>query len=191
MTTDVFHHLTEVPAPRTGVIHVGAHLGQEVVDYRRAGFGHVVVVEPNPVLAGGLRRSGADVVHECACGTSAGKATLYVTAWDERSSLLPPTYSVDSQIVVDVVPLAELQHGCNWVAIDVQGSELDVLRSGRLDLLDAVIVETSEPVRYEGAATRSEVHDFLTESGYSLHGVYPGGHSEGIVDEIWTRSCES
>lgn len=187
MPTDVFRQLSDVLADidRTGVVHVGAHRGQEVAAYRAAGFRKIALIEPNPTLAADLARFGDRVtVHQCAAGP-AGTATLHVTEWDERSSLLAPeTYPVVGALDVEVVPLADLQDGCNVAVLDCQGSELDVLRTAELDALDLVIVEMSDAPRYVGAATRDEIAEFLTGQGWRHTGTY-GGHSAGIADETW------
>lgn len=195
MTTGAFRMLDELLAgvylyrdERLGVVHVGAHRGQEVADYRRAGFRRIVLVEPNPALWPDLDRLGVSEVHTCAAG-SPGLVTLYVTEWDERSStLLPPgEYGVVETIAVERRPLAEMQTGCNVAVLDVQGAELDVIRSADLDRLDVLIVETSDRVRYEGAATREEIANYLTDAGWRRWRVITAGHSPGIADELWRR----
>lgn len=187
MTTEVFHCLDEIlpDIARTGVVHVGAHKGQEVGAYRAAGFRQITLVEPNPALTADLERFGDRVtIRQCAAG-EAGRTQLNVTEWDERSSLLAPVdYPVSDRFEVDVVPLADLQVGCNVAVLDCQGSELDVLRTAALDELDVVIVEMSTDRRYHGAATRDEVAAFLTDQGWRHDGTY-GGHSAGITDETW------
>lgn len=195
MTTGVFRELDEVLAgvflyrdERVGVVHVGAHHGQEVADYRRAGFGRIVLVEPNPACWPALDRLHVDEVHTCAAG-SAGLVTLYVTEWDERSSTLLPTetYQVVETIAVERRPLADMQTGCNVAVLDCQGAELDVLRSADLARFDVLIVETSATVRYEGAATRADIDEFLTGAGWRRSRSVTDGHSTGIADEVWRK----
>lgn len=186
MTTDVFRRLNDVldGIQRRGVVHVGAHKGQEVPDYRHARFARIVLVEPNPALWPDLAKWSDCVVERCACGP-AGEATLHVTEWDERSSLLEPVdYAVTDALVVDVRPLGDLQHGCNVAVLDCQGSEVDVLRTAALDELDCVIVECSDAARYHGAATAADVNAFMIDAGWRHCGDY-GGHSPGIVDAVW------
>lgn len=187
MTTQVFRQLDELldGISRTGVVHVGAHRGQEVPDYRAARFRRIVLVEANPALWSGLDRLGVTEVHCCACGHSNARL-LKVTDWDERSSLLRPIdYTVTDVVAVPCRPLSELQDGCNVAVIDTQGTELEVLESADLDLLDAVIVEASADVRYHGASTADDIAAFFTARGWRHQGEYPGGHSVGICDSIW------
>jgi len=188
LPTDVFRHLDDVlvDVARTGVVHVGAHKGQEVAAYRAVGFRQITLVEPNPSLSTGLltRYGGRVTVHQCAAGAE-GRAPMHITGWTERSSLLEPVdYAVVDVVDVDVRPLADLQHGCNVAVLDCQGSELDVLQTAALDELDVVIVEMSTVRRYRGAAVRDEVAGYLAGLGWRHWGTY-GGHSAGITDEAW------
>lgn len=194
MTTGVFKMLDELLAgvflyreDRAGVVHVGAHRGQEVADYRRAGFRRIVLVEANPWLGPDLDRLAVTEVHMCAAGTSRS-VDLFVTEWDERSSVLAPLEDpVTETVTVPCRPLADLQTGCNMAVLDVQGAELDVLRSADLTALDVLIVETTDRVRYDGAATRADIDGFLTGAGWRRYRSITAGHSAGIADELWRR----
>lgn len=191
MTTEVFQQLEEVVygVDPEGVIHVGAHKGQEVADYRRAGFERIVLVEPNPYLIPGLRQFSDVVVVECAVGMP-GRAVLHITEWDERSSLLTPSeYLTIETVEVDVQPLIMLQGGCNVAVLDCQGSELTVLETADMDRLDIVIVESTVDPRYYGAATSDDIDGFMLSAGWSHFGDY-GGHSPNITDSVWRNpSC--
>lgn len=186
--TAVFARLEDVlgDLPRAGVVHVGAHKGQEVPHYRRAGFDRIVCVEPNPKRARQLRRLGV-TVHQCAVSATPGPATLHLTRFDEQSSLLTPTkIQATGTIKVPCRPLAELQAGCNVAVVDVQGSELDVLRSADLVSLDLVIVETCGTIRYEGAASREAIHEFWAAAGWRHVGAWPH-RTPVLTDEVWAR----
>lgn len=164
--TKVFRHLDGLLADHgvepDGVIHVGANNGAEIPVYRQCEFKLIRLVEPLPELAEVLPAD-CDVI-EAAVAAEHGAATLYVTKWDEQSSLLPPKkLRVEREIAVDTVPLRSIQAGCNVLVVDAQGAELDVLRSGDLDNFDLLIVECSTVARYEGAATRDEVLEHLDD----------------------------
>lgn len=186
MTTAVFGALDDVLAgvDRVGVVHVGANHGQEVPAYRAAGFDLVRAVEPNPACWPDLDALGVEVLR-CAAGPR-GEGTLHVTSWDERASMLEPVaYDVSLTLTVDVWPLAMLQAGCNVAVLDCQGSELDVLRTADLDLLDVAIVEVDDRRRYHGAAVAAEVEAFMAAEGWERIGAY-GGHSHpALVDVAW------
>lgn len=190
-TTEVFARLDELLAgvARRGVVHVGAHHGQEVPAYRAAGFERIVLVEPNPAHWAALASLGDDVVlHRCAAGPR-GRATLHVTRYDTESSLLRPLQKrVCRTVDVDVVPLADLQAGCNVAVVDVQGGELDVLRTAALESLDAAIVECEVVPRYAGGARRDEIEAFFAAAdGWELAGVFEHRTPE-LHDIAWRRT---
>ena len=193
MTTEVFRRLDEAlgDVPRVGVVHVGAHRGEEVPDYQRAGFESITLVEPNPDLQSHLVQLAqvtfGVTVHFCAAGQE-GRAVLHRTTWSERASLLTPRdYDTVDVVTVEVQPLSELQKGCNVAVLDCQGSELDVLRTGTLYEFDALIVECDNRRRYDGAAVAAEIDDFLVNQGWHATGAYGGHSSPHLRDVVWKR----
>lgn len=188
--TAVFVNLDEALAGvlRTGVVHAGAHRGQEVPAYRAAGFGRIVLIEPNPTHHDELRALVGVEVAPFAAGTG-NTATLHRTKWDEQSSLLTPeSIAVLDTVPVEVRPLSDFQGGVNVAVLDVQGAELDVLRSADLDRLDAVIVEQDSKVRYDGAAAPDEVRALLLEAGFTLSSTWPH-RWDFLCEEVWIRGC--
>lgn len=171
---------------RTGVLHVGAHRGQEVGAYRAAGFDRIALVEPNPQHWPALERISGTVLFRCAAGP-AGTATLNVTKGTELSSILPPVkYRVERTETVDVRPVSELQDGCNVAVFDIQGYELEALRTADLDRLDVVVVECSDRQRYEGAPVTADVSAFMTDAGWSLVEMCPH-RGPGVYDAVWRK----
>lgn len=160
-----------------GVVHVGAHLGQEVPSYRRCGFERIVLVEPNPVLAAQLRGMPGVEVIEAACASSAGRRILHVTERDKLSSLYRPlTRTVVDTIEVEVCRLADLiDSSINVAVIDVQGSELEVVAGAPLDRLDLVMLETHTRSKYAGAPGHDEAVLSMGSIGWRVAGVYPHG----------------
>lgn len=153
--------------PARGVVHVGAHLGQEIPIYRAAGFGRIVMVEANPDLAARIPREGV-AVHVAACGrTSDGFATLHITPNDQQSSTLVPVRKpVVRQVQVLNRRLADLQHGCNVAVVDVQGAELDVVAGAELSALDLVVLEASTQPRYVAGADLAAVVAYMSGRGW-------------------------
>lgn len=151
-----------------GVVHVGAHLGQEIPIYREAGFDRIVMVEANPELAARIPTDGVKV-HVAACGrTSEGFATLHITPNDQQSSILVPGKKpVVRKVQVLARRLADLQHGCNVAVVDVQGAELEVMAGADLDGLDLVVLEASIVARYVGGATLATVVEYMTRLGWT------------------------
>jgi FkbM family methyltransferase len=169
-----------------GVVHVGAHEGQEVDAYLARGAKRVVLVEPNPDACRVLReRYGArpDVhVIEAAALDDEGRARLQLHTSrggsTEPASVLAlarfkeivPTLETPAEIEVDAAPLDVLlnREGLDPAAfellnVDVQGAELHVLRGAEhvLASVRAVLVEVHVVELYSGGATEDQIDSFL------------------------------
>lgn len=141
--------LEELRIRPVGVIHVGAHLGQEVPLYLGCGFERVTLVEPDPeacaVMAGAPWIDNPIVgIVNLACGP-AGTATFHRAADGAFSGLLGDVRIPEAATFpVTVVPVADVQaeHPGNVLVVDTQGTELDALRTADLGLLDLIVIET-------------------------------------------------
>lgn len=170
-----------------GVVHVGAHEGQELPVYRAMGFRNVLLIEANPAVFARLQASVAGdsgiELAQCAMGQTDGLATLRLTTFDQSSSLLPlklhrEVYPEISECGVLPVParrldslLAERPGGAadfNLLVLDVQGAELLVLRGAEESLagFDAVVSEISFIELYEGCALAPALDTFLADRGF-------------------------
>lgn len=184
--------MRELGIPPKGVVHVGAHRGQEIPIYREAGFERIVLVEANPDIAREIPRDGDDVVvHVAACGrSSTGFATLYVTPNDQQSSiLLPAKKPVLRRVEVLARRLADLQHDCNVAVVDVQGAELEVMDGADLARLDLVILEGSIRSRYVRGADIPSVEKYMAKCGWSVAARWEHGarRPARIVDIVFRR----
>src|SRR5690606_20881805 len=114
--------LADLGVEPAGIVHVGAHRGQEVPDYRAAGFGRITLVEPEPRLAERLRHKFPDCeVHETVCVASRAKTRQFNVASQRKwSSLLDvpsdqsstgETIEVLDRIKVAACRLADIQNG--------------------------------------------------------------------------------
>lgn len=174
-----------------GVIHVGAHEGQEVDAYLAHGCGRIVLVEANPEACRILReRFGArpevDLI-EAAALDEVGTATLRIhtsrSGSTEPASVLElkrfkeilPTLETPRTVEVQAARLDTLleQNGIDaaefqLLNVDVQGAELRVLRGAELTLaaVDAVLTEIHIVELYDGAASELEVDEFLAARGF-------------------------
>jgi len=129
--------------PWTVIIDVGANHGEMLLNVRVPPDAVVFAFEPNPRLAGLLRRSFTAnglpfKVVEAAAGAAAGEVTLNVSSnWSGKSSILAMDENAGSTPVrVAQVSLAEFlaeqgfppAPGSLAMKIDVEGYEPDVLR---------------------------------------------------------------
>lgn len=155
------------------LVHVGAHLGEEVPYYRQAGIRLLTLVEPIPELADRLRAEHPpEIVYEMACGSEPGRATLHIPRRTNMATLAEPqradgrTRAVD----VDVLPLSMIQDAQkvapDAAVIDAQGRELDVLAGARLDELALVVVETCTVPDRTMASPYGDVTAFMAGAGF-------------------------
>lgn len=125
------------------LVHVGAHEGEEVPHYLRAGIGHVTLVEPIPHLAKGLRRSfwrdPRVTVVEAACADTEGVAMLHIPA---RTNLASLSDLQGRAIQVRTRRLDDIAPDADAAVVDVQGHELTVLSCAPWSTLRLVVVET-------------------------------------------------
>lgn len=188
------------------ILDVGANVGQFTL------WGHetlspqrVVCVEPQPDAARSLRSLAAalscDVaVVEAALGDSDRTAMLHVTAAADSSSVLAPRPEAQrarSGLRVTAERPVTVRRGDDifgppmpepvLLKIDVQGSELEVLRGMRETLrrVHAIVVEVSFARLYRNQSSPSEVIEFLGQHCFELRGVsaVPGGTTGWTLDQ--------
>jgi FkbM family methyltransferase len=195
--------LAKLGLPAEGVVQVGAHIGQEVRALSRCGFRRLVLMEPNRDHAAALQEQldlhhGGNLLpkpadglaaHEivlAAAGRQRVQATLHVTDYDQQASLLAPRLPmvVIRDDTIPVIPVRDVQHGCNVIVADVQGAELEVLAGTDLGRLDLAVIEGSTWARYEGGSTLENIASFMRGHGWRQVAVFP--HSQPhVVDVAW------
>ncbi|WP_204009486.1 FkbM family methyltransferase [Sphaerimonospora thailandensis] len=195
--------LGRLELPAEGVVQVGAHTGQEVEALTRCGFRRLVMMEPNrdhiPALERQLRRHhlGAGLpdpagghppreVVVAAAGRDRGEATLHVTEYDQQASMLPPLLpmAVVRQDTVAVIPVREVQHGCDVLIVDAQGAELDVLVGTDLDRLRLAVIEGSTFARYSGGSTLDSIAEHMRSHGWRQVAAWAHVRPH-VVDVAW------
>lgn len=147
-------------------VDIGANVGAYEVHFA-SNFGHVLAVEPGPQALEFLKRNIAlnriqnVTVVDKAVTTRHGPVNLY-----HHKSLINWSLEFKSNEFsqVDSTSLDELlkpYRGADMLKIDVEGAELDVIRSGDsvLDSVDRVIIEVRNPVESE-LKTAMEAHGF-------------------------------
>lgn len=165
-----------------GVIHVGAHEGQEAAAYAALGIDSGLFFEANPVVFTKLERhldgyAGYEAF-QCAITDKNALVTFHVTSFDQSSSVLPlkehariypdivevETVEVPGRRLDDV--LAQYGTTCgeyNVLSMDVQGGELLALKGAERTLahLDAIRLEVNYEELYAGGADVYELDAFL------------------------------
>lgn len=173
----------------TGAVHVGADEAQERELYERAGFQRVIWIEANPyrlgLLKANLRPRRLQLCqHELydAC-LSDGRYRVPLYLAGGSTSLLPmgthtelyPRITVEQvvQIVTQRFDSLVLTRGINldgidFLNIDVQGTELDVLKGCGLLLqrFAGVYVEVNFEQVYRGCCEVEQIDSYLRGHGY-------------------------
>ena len=174
-------------SPR-GVIHVGAHEGQEAGDYDEL---KQLYIEPIPSLAKLLRDKGFDVL-EVAISNYTGTSDFYITDFDQGSSLLLPLeHSIKNKITVSVNTLENVvpdSSSYNCLVIDVQGEELGVLKGARLEKFDLIICETNSRERYSGSPVHEDIVGYMKDNGFRLSKFFSHSEDNVIKDCVFVRS---
>jgi FkbM family methyltransferase len=169
----------------TGVLHLGAHEGEEAGIYERCGIDRVVWVEGNPELVERLRARvaprGHDVCQALLSDVEGEVVSFHVTNSSQSSSILELGTHRASHPDIHVTHTLELatttvdslssEHdfaGLNFMNLDLQGAELKALRGAIRSLchIDYVYTEVNKEPVYQGCALIGELDGFLGEQGF-------------------------
>lgn len=189
-----------------GVLHLGAHLGEEAPDYHRMGWRPVHWVEANAYLEPKLKRAVEQFpenhVHiACMAEESGHDAAFNVASNGQSSSLLPfgthqqsypnITYEAVQRVkttsLSDLAQRLELPHNINFLNLDLQGVELAVLRGGVafLSQVHMIYAEVNEAHLYQGCELLPAMDAFLLTQGFSRHDTV--FTSAGWGDALYVR----
>lgn len=168
-----------------GVIHVGAHHGEEVPLYVGCGFTEIVLVEPDPANCDTIRdqvnlcAADIDLVWAACTRDGTGSVVLHRSSRSLGTGLFSDGQTVE-QVEVPATSLRALQaeRDCNVVVIDTQGTELDVLMGADLAPLDLVVIETRNDDSDAPAAHRGDTIAYMAGHGWQpviqwRHGYHP------------------
>ena len=170
-----------------GAIHIGAHYGEELEDYIEEGIQDILLFEPLEENFYIVEKKAKDLNaniegYQVALGTQReGTTTMYVSDNEaQSSSILKPKVHLTHHPHVkfpttEEVELATLdQYNChdyNFINMDVQGYELEVLKGATKTLkqIDYVYCEVNRDEVYENNAYVEEIDEFL--AGYGMERV--------------------
>ena len=189
-----FQDIVEQPIPRISIVDVGAMDERQERYHRLLASGLAVVVgfEPNPEQFARLQGRGGPYRYLPLCLGKGGPARLHITRWPGCSSLLQPDPAVID--LFEMIGAASLDRTNNfqvlrdeeletvrlddivdlkvdYLKLDVQGSELEILRHGTRKLADTVVIETEVeflPI-YREQPLFGDIQVFLRDQGFVLH----------------------
>jgi len=168
-----------------GVIHVGAHYGQEYGDYVDMGMQSILFIEPlkdnyNTLIAS-LPVDERVQTMNIAIGNMTGSVDMFVETANrgQSSSILEPgthldyypdiTFDKKETVKIDKLDNLEFYRDMyNVLNIDVQGYELEVLKGAveTLRYIDIILSEVNTAEVYKGCAKMHEIDEFLSAFGF-------------------------
>lgn len=166
-----------------GVLHIGAHVGQEYNTYERLGIENVIFFEPLYDTFQKLKVNVGNkaILVNSALGNVEGEIEMFTETVNQgqSSSVLQPEYHLvqhpDIQFTgKEKVKITKLDNFINdsdkfnFINIDVQGYELEVFKGGSeyLKSIDYVMTEVNREELYKGCAKIEELDTFLGEYGF-------------------------
>lgn len=171
-----------------GVIHVGAHEGEEVEGYLAAGYRRILLIEANPDVFKKLQAKfghlpSVQMVNVAICDRP-GRIVFNVTSMDQSSSILPlklhqelyPSIQVTHTVEVRAQTidglLDELQLSAaefNYLHMDIQGAEYLALQGAEKTLahIEAVNSEVNFAELYAGGALIGQLESLLGLHGFN------------------------
>lgn len=177
----------------TGVIHVGAHLGEEADAYELAGIKNVIWIEGNPDLIAPLAAKvvplGHQVVNALVGAESSVEKVFHITNNGQSSSVLEfgthtivsPDVHFTHDIKVMMHTIDDIMDGVtmreddatpagafNFMNLDLQGYELEALKGAKYTLpnVDYIYTEVNHDELYVGCARIGELDDWLGRRGF-------------------------
>lgn len=184
----LFNNFEKYLKRRKGAIHVGAHEGEERFWYVRQGFDNVIWFEPNITLFERLTKNTENlkghVAYNYGVHDSLTTAELHISSNDgQSSSILPlklhslyhPDVKYISDQTIKVVRLDDFfkqnllsPQDFNFLNIDVQGVELNVIKSFGEEIrnIDYIYTEINEDELYTDCCLVGDIDIHLKHYGF-------------------------
>lgn len=186
----------------TGVLHIGAHFGEEYGVYQKNGITDLIFFEPVPNTFQKLteKLDGKAILINKALGNTEGKISMNLeTANDGQSnSILQPALHLkqyphikfEDTVEVDITTLDNFMGEFfsnkpidgptkfNMINIDVQGYELEVFKGAEktLENIDYIITEVNRDVVYHQCAFVDDLDEFLGKYNFKrVETTWDGG----------------
>jgi FkbM family methyltransferase len=176
-----------------GVLHIGAHFGQEYSTYEKMGIKNTMFFEPLPHTFQRLKENIGDkaILVNTALGNMIGEIEMNVETVNQgqSSSILEPVVHLkqyphikfNSKVTVPITKLDEFlkeKGKYNMINIDVQGYELEVFKGGEsfLHYIDYIMTEVNRDEVYKNCPRVEELDYYLTFYGFKrVETTWDGG----------------
>lgn len=168
-----------------GVIHIGAHYGQEYEEYERFGITDLLFFEPVKKnydgLIKNLPKSNRIKTFNLALGNETGEKDMFIEQanFGQSNSLLEPkehlkqypSIKFTDKETVKIDKLDNIQYDrtlYNMINIDVQGFELEVFKGAKESLkhIEIIYSEINLVEMYKGCVLVHELDNFLKQFGF-------------------------
>ena len=170
-----------------GILHLGAHKGEEAEDYDEAGIENIIWIEGNPSLIAELKQNVAlypqnKVFNLLVSDKDNFPVSFNIAEFSQSSSILQLgiTKEIHGTNIIEKVPLIAHRLDSffainnidigqyNFVNIDLQGYELVALKSMGvlLDNMDWVYAEVNVKRLYKDCALLYQLDHFLLNNGF-------------------------
>lgn len=168
-----------------GVIHIGAHQGQEHPLYKQNEIKNIVYFEPLLSNFDALKNNVGDeaILYNLALGNDEKEVEMFVETANTgmSSSILEPmlhtkqyphiVFNLKEKVTMKKLDQIELNsENYNLINIDVQGYELEVFKGATkiLNHIDYIISEINKDELYKNCAKVNDLKDFLGNYGFEL-----------------------
>ena len=189
----------------SGVIHVGAHYGEELIDYNKLNIPNIFLFEP---LRENFQILQKEIIkydkaniqsYCCALGNDEGERPIFLSSNNlESSSLLEPDQHLTDHPEVSFtgkqnVKLKKLDQfniqNSNFLNMDVQGYELEVLKGGSKTLvnIDYIYCEINRASTYKNNALVDEIDSFLKKYDFKRYETVWAGVNLSWGDAFYIR----
>lgn len=163
-----------------GVLHIGAHLGQEYEAYLAEGIKNIIFVEANKQIFDSLceRVNGSTVcLNACVTDKDGDTVTFNVSNNEGQSSSILPfgththehpgiVFTSRHEMTTTRIDTLLAENGLdmpNFVNIDIQGAELLALKGMDLSKVDYLYLEVNTKELYKGCALLHDLESYLSD----------------------------
>ena len=173
-----------------GILHIGAHFGQEFEIYERHQISNLIFFEALPHTFETLKNNISNkkvlgkspILVNKALGNTTGELEMYVEQANQgqSSSILKPNLHLsqypwiqfNSKIKVDMIRLNDYDFNkfdYNFINIDVQGYALEVFKGADvvLNYIDYIYTEVNFADVYDNCVKVEELDNFLSKFGFT------------------------
>jgi len=171
MLIDIDMLIKKYNAKIKGFIHVGGHIGEEISLYKKY-TNNIHMFEPQEEC---FDKIDPTVKKYCvALGETEGQMNFYIANNKQSSSLLEPKdhlkkhpevkFLGEKQVIVKKLDSYEISD-CNFLNMDTQGFELEVLKGSKktLEYIDYIYTEVNTSEIYKNCAFLEDLDSFLLD----------------------------